>query len=95
MCPGQLDSIENQLTVDSYKVSSRLSFMRSSYDLSTVVPLSRKITYGSDVCSSDVIDYCSKVSVDGDSAVLNIRDNGMGIFLMLPRVSVLLWWTYT
>ena len=38
------------------EVSSRLSLMRSSYDISTVIPLFRRITYGGDVCSSDVID---------------------------------------
>ena len=38
-------------------VSSRLSFMRSSYDRLTVIPLSRRITYVGDVGSSDVIDY--------------------------------------
>ena len=32
------------------EVSSRLSFMRSSYDLSTVVPESSRITYGGDSC---------------------------------------------
>ena len=46
------------------EVSSRLSFMRSSYDLFTVVPFSRRITNGGDVCSFDVIDSRSKVSVD-------------------------------
>ena len=30
------------------EVSSQLSFMRSSYDISTVVPESRRITYGGD-----------------------------------------------
>ena len=73
------------------EVSSRLSFMRSSYDISTVVPLSRRITYGGDVFSSDVIELCSKGSVDGDAAVLSIGDTGMGILLMVPRVGVLLW----
>ena len=38
------------------EVSSRLSFMRLSYDISTVVPFSRRITYGGDFCSYDVID---------------------------------------
>ena len=66
------------------EVSSLLSFMRSSYNLSNVVPLSRRITYGVGVCSSDVIDSCSKVYVDGDAAVLGIGDTGMGIFLMVP-----------
>ena len=35
------------------EVSSRLSFMRSSYDLSTVVPESTIITYGGEFCSYD------------------------------------------
>ena len=48
--------------------------MRSSYDLLSVVPLSRRITYGGDVYSSDVIDSCSKLSVDGDAAILSISD---------------------
>ena len=66
------------------EVSSRLSVMRSSYDLSNLVPFSRRITYGVYVCSSDVIDSCSKVSVNGDAEVLSIGDTGMGIFLMVP-----------
>ena len=37
------------------EVSSRLSFMRLSYNLLTVVPFSRRITYGVDICSSDVM----------------------------------------
>ena len=69
-------------------VSSRLSFMRLLCDLSTVIPFSRRITYGADVCSSDVIYSCYKVSVNGDAAVLNIGENGMGIFLMVPRVRI-------
>ena len=73
------------------EVSSRLSFMRLTYDLSTVVPFSRIITYGVDVCSSDVIDLCSKGSVDGDAAVLVIGYTVMGIFLMVPEVGVSLW----
>ena len=56
--------------------------MRLTYDLSTVVPFSRIITYGVDVCSYDVIDSCSKGSVDGDAAVLSIGDTGMGILLI-------------
>ena len=71
-----------------FDLSYRLSFMRSSYDLSTVVPLSKRITYGGDVCSYDVIDSCSNVSVHGDDAVINIGDNGMRIFLMVPRVGI-------
>ena len=62
-----------------------------SYDLSTVIIFSRRITYGGDVFSSDVIDSCSKVSVTGDAAVLNIGDNGMGIFFMVLRFGISLW----
>ena len=65
--------------------------MRSSYDISTVIPLSRIITYGGDFCSSDVIDYFSKVYVDRDAAVLSIGDTGMGIFLMVSQVGISLW----
>ena len=54
------------------EVSSQLSFIRSSYDLSTVIPLSRRITYGGEVFLSGVIDSCSKVSLPGDAAVFNI-----------------------
>ena len=77
------------------EVSSRQSFMGSSYDLLTVVPLSRRIIYGGDICSSDFIELCSKGSVDGDATVLSIWDTGMRIFLMVPRVGVLLWWMDT
>ena len=69
-------------------VSSWVSLIRSSYDFSTVIPFSRRITYGGDVASSDVIDYCSKVSGSGDAAVFNIGDNGIRIFLMVPRVGI-------
>ena len=65
--------------------------MRSSYDILTVVPFSRRITYGGDVCLSDVIESCYKGYVDGDAAALSIGDTGMGIFLMVPRVGVSLW----
>ena len=71
-----------------FEVSSRVSLMRLSYDRSTVIPLSRKITYGGDVGSSDVIDSCSEVSGTGDAEVLNIGDNGIRIFLMVPRVGI-------
>ena len=66
----------------------QVSLMRSLYDRSTVIPLSRRITYGRGVGSSDVIDSSSKVSGTGDAAVFNIGDNGIGIFLMVPRVGI-------
>ena len=62
--------------------------MRSSYDCSTMIPFSRRITHGGDVCSSNVIDSFSKVSGTGDAAVFNIGDNGIGTFLMVPRVGI-------
>ena len=71
-----------------FEVSSRMSFMRLSYDISTVISLSRRIAYGGDVCSSDIINYCYEVSLHGDAAVLNICDIWMGIFLMVPRVGI-------
>ena len=73
------------------EVSSRLSFMRSLYDISTVIPFSRRITYGGGVCSPDVIESCSKVSIPGDATVFNIGDNGIGIFFMVPRVGISFW----
>ena len=73
------------------EVSSWLYFMRSSYDLSTVVPLSRRITYGGDFCSSDVMESCSKSYVDGYAAVISIGYTGIGILLMVPRFGVSLW----
>ena len=69
-------------------LSSRVSLMRFSYDRSTMIPLSRRITYGGDFCSSDVMDYFSKSSGTGDAAVFNIRDNGIVILLMVPRVGI-------
>ena len=77
------------------EVSFRLSLMRSLYDRLTVMPLSRRITYVGDVYSSDVIDSCFKVSVTGEAAVFNIGYNGIGIFLMVPRVGISLWWIDT
>ena len=67
------------------EVSSRISFMSLSYDLSTVVPESRRITYGGNCCSSGDIESCYKGSVDGDAAHFRIGDTGMGMFLMVPR----------
>ena len=67
---------------------SQLPFIRPSYDLSTVVTFSRRITYGGDFCLSDVFEFCSKGSVDRDAAVFIIGDTGIGIFLMVPRVGV-------
>ena len=69
-------------------LSSRVSLMRLSYDRSTMIPLSRRITYGGGFGSSDVMDSCSKSSGTGDAAVFNIGDNGIRILLMVPRVVI-------
>ena len=66
------------------ELSSRISLMRLSYDISTVVLEYRRITYGGDVFPSDDMELCSKGSVDGEGALLSIGDTGMGIFLMVP-----------
>ena len=65
--------------------SSRLAWMRLSYDLLTLVPESRRITYGGDSCVSDGMESLSECSVDGDATHFRIGDNGMGIFLMVPQ----------
>ena len=59
-----------------------------SYYSSTVMPLSRRITYGGDPGSSYVIDSFSKSSGTGDATVFNIWDNGIRIILMVPRVGI-------
>ena len=83
--PSRAEALLGALGVE---VSFRVSLMRSSYDCSTVIAFSRRITYVGDVCSSDVIYSCSKVSVTGDAAVFNIGYNGIDIFLMVPRVGI-------
>ena len=69
-------------------LSSQVSLMRSLYYRLTVVPLSRKIIYGGDFGSYDVMDSCSKSPGTGDAAVFNIGDNGIRIFLMVPRFGI-------
>ena len=59
--------------------------MRLSYDFSTVVPDSRRITYGGDYCVTDEMESLSDCSVDVDSAHFIIGDTGMGLFLMVPQ----------
>ena len=46
------------------EASSQRSWMRLSYDLSTVVPESSRITYGGDSCVSDDMESLSGFSVD-------------------------------
>ena len=67
------------------ELSYRLSLMRSSYDLLTVVPESRRITYGGDSCVSDDMESLYEVSLDGYSTHFSISDTGMGIFLIVPQ----------
>ena len=67
------------------EVSSQLSFMKLSYDFSTVVLESRKITYGGDSSVSDNMESLSESSVDEDAAKNRIGDTEMGILLMVTR----------
>ena len=83
--PSRYAALLGDLGVD---VSSRLSLMISLYECSTVMPLSRRITYEGDVRSSDVIDSCSKSSGTGDAIVFNIGGNGIGILLMVRRLGI-------
>ena len=83
--PSRAAALLGELGVD---LSSWVFLMRSSYYRSNVIPLSRRIPYGGDFGSSDVMDSCSKYSGTGDAAVFNIGDNGIGIFLMVPRVGI-------
>ena len=56
-----------------------------SYDLLTVVPDYRRITYRGDSLVSDEIDSLYECSVDGDAASFSIGDTVMGILWMVPR----------
>ena len=69
-------------------LSYRVSLMRSSYDHSTLIPLSRRINYGGDFGSSDVMDSCSKSSGTDDAEVFNLGNNGIGILLMVLQVGI-------
>ena len=71
------------------EASSRLAWIRSSYDFSTVFPESSRITYGVESCVSDYMKSLSEFSVDEDAAHFRVGDTGMGIFLMVPQSGVL------
>ena len=70
-----------------FEVSYRVSLMRLSYDCSNVILLSGRIPYRGNVGSYDVVNSCSKVSGTGDAAFL-YKGNGIGIFLMVPRIVI-------
>ena len=72
------------------EVPSRLSLMRSSYNLSTLVLESRRITYGDDSCVSNDMESLSEVYVDRYSAHFRIGDTAMVIFLLAPKAGALL-----
>ena len=69
-------------------VSSRLSWMRSSYDFLTVALESRRIIYRGDSCISDEMEPLLDCSVDGDSANFSIGETGIGMFLMVTLPAV-------
>ena len=72
------------------EASSQRSWMRLSYDLSTVVPESSRITYGGDSCVSDDMESLSGFSVDLDTAHFRIGYTGMVILLMVPQAGAFL-----
>ena len=63
--------------------------MRSSYDFSTVVTESRRITYRGDSFVSDDMEPLYEGSVDLDAAHFIIGYTGMVVFLMVPRAGAL------
>ena len=65
--------------------SSRSAWMSLSYDFLTVVPESRRITYGGDSCVYDEMESLSGFSLDGDATHFSIDDTGMLILLMVTR----------
>ena len=83
--PSRAAALLGDLGVD---LLSRVSLMISLYDRSTVIPLSRRITYGGDLGFSDVINSCSKSFGTGEATVFNIGDNGIRILLMVPQVGI-------
>ena len=64
--PSRSEALLGDLGAD---LSSQLSLMRSSYDSSTVIPLSRIITHGGDFGSPGVNYSCSNSSGTGDSEI--------------------------
>ena len=65
-----MPSIVEALLGDSGgKVSYQLSWMRWSYDFLSVVPESRRITYGGYSCVSDDMESLSECYADGDAAI--------------------------
>ena len=72
--PSRVAALLGDFGVD---LSSRVSLMRSSCDSSTVIPLSRRITYGGGFGSSDAMDSCSKSSGTGDAEVLILGIMGL------------------
>ena len=69
--------------------SSQLSWIRSSYYLSTVVPDSIIITYGGDSCLYDDMESLYEFYVGGYVTHFRVGDTGMVIFFMLPRAGIL------
>ena len=65
------------------EASSRPAWTRSSYDFSTLVPESRRITHGGDYCVYDEMESLSDCSVDGNATHFSIGDTVMGMFLMV------------
>ena len=67
-------------------------WISSSYDILTVLPESRIITYGGDSGSSVDMEMLSDSFGNGEAARFRIGDTGSGILLMVPRSSASFCW---
>ena len=69
------------------KASYRPDWMRSSYDFSTVVPESRRMTYGGNYVSSVDMEISYDWFGYGEAECFRIFDTGNGMLLMAHRYS--------
>ena len=65
------------------ELSYQTDCIRSSYDFLTVVPESRRMTYGSDSGSSDDMELSSDWFGNGEAEYFIIDDTESGILLMV------------
>ena len=72
------------------EAKSRPAWISSSYDFSTVVPESSRITYGGDSGSSIDIELLSNWFENVEAANFRVGDTGSRILLILPQVSAYL-----
>ena len=66
------------------ETSFQPDWIRSSYDLSTVIPESRRMSYGVESGSSDDMELSSDWFGNGEAADFIIVETGSGILLIVP-----------